>query len=252
MTQITHLNSIYMNYLTPLQKWRIMDLESLRRECDAEPNYFHFARIIRKMEKERIIESFKHRFNGKKYIFFSSFGERQIANEKNPTAISKDSLMHDLKVSELAQSFFKLNWVDYISLEHELINKRNFRQTFKIIPDALMGMKIEGRKINIALELELTQKQKQRIREKAKQYIINSNYELIIYLFSKQSVMKTYIKEIEDTVGKKYLDKFMFITIPSMTAKVTDLTQLDVIANNKKFKLREVFEAYKRGVNALQ
>ena len=160
--------------------------------------------------------------------------------------------MHDLKVSELAQSFFKLNWVDYISLEHELINKRNFRQTFKIIPDALMGMKIEGRKINIALELELTQKQKQRIREKAKQYIINPNYELILYLFSKQSVMKTYIEEIEDTVGKKYLDKFMFITIPSMTAKETDLTQLDVIANDKRFKLKEVFEAYKRGVNPLQ
>ena len=74
MTKINHINSIYMNYLTPLQKWRIMDLESLRRECDTEPNYHHFARIIRKMEKEKIIESFKHRFNGKKYIYLSSFG----------------------------------------------------------------------------------------------------------------------------------------------------------------------------------
>ena len=58
MTKITHLNSIYMNYLTPLQTWRIMDLESLRRECDTEPNYNNFARIIRKMEKENIVESF--------------------------------------------------------------------------------------------------------------------------------------------------------------------------------------------------
>jgi hypothetical protein len=252
MTQFTHLNSIYMNYLTPLQKWRIMDLESLRRACDTEPNYFHFARIIREMEKEKIVESFKHRFNGKKYIFFSSFGERQISNEKNPTSISKDSLIHDMKVSELAQSFFNLNWVDYISLEHELLNKRDFRQTFKIIPDALMGIKVGGKKINIALELELTQKQKQRIREKAKQYIISSKYEYVLYFFSKQSVMNTYMEEIKNTVGEKNLNRFLFVIIPSLTAKETDLTELVVIQDQNKMKLRDVFEAYKRGINAQQ
>ena len=163
MSKISQINSIYMNYLTPLQKWRIMDLESLRRECDAEPNYHHFARIIRKMEKEKIIESFKHRFNGKKYIYFSSFGERLIASTKNPTAISKDFVIHDMKVTEIANCFLKRDWVDEVELEHELTNKRDFRQTYKVIPDALMKINTATPKLKIALEIELTQKQKSRI-----------------------------------------------------------------------------------------
>ena len=252
MTKINHINSIYMNYLTPLQKWRIMDLESLRRECDTEPNYHHFARIIRKMEKEKIIESFKHRFNGKKYIYLSSFGERQIANTKNPTAISKDFVIHDLKVSEIANCFFKSDWVDEIELEHELTNKRDFRQTYKVIPDALMKISTVTPKLEIALEIELTQKQKIRICEKAKQYILSSKYSHILYMFSKMSVMNTYKKEIKNTVGDKYFDKFLFVTAPSMTAKETNLKELNVSVYDEIKRLEDVFKAYKWGVNAQQ
>ena len=252
MSKINHINSIYMNYLTPLQKWRIMDLESLRRECESEPNYHHFARIIRKMEKEKIIESFKHRFNGKKYIYFSSFGERQIASTKNPTAISKDFVIHDLKVSEIANCFFKSDWVDEIELEHELTNKRDFRQTYKVIPDALMKISTVTPKLEIALEIELTQKQKTRICEKAKQYILSSKYSHILYMFSKPNIMKTYMETIKTTVGEKYFSRFLFVTIPSMTAKDTNLIALDVWIDNKKYRLEDTFKAYKWGVNAQQ
>lgn len=250
MTKITHLNSIYMNYLTPLQKWRIMDLESLRRECDTEPNYNHFARIIRKMEKENIVESFKHRFNGKKYIYFSSFGERQIASSKNPTSISKDFVIHDMKVTEIANCFLKNDWVDEIELEHELTNKRDFRQTYKVIPDALMKISTANPKLEIALEIELTQKQKSRIREKAKQYILSSKYQRILYMFSKPNVMRTYMKTIKETVGDKYFNRFLFVTVPSMTARDTNLNELYVWIDGEKKQLNDTFKAYKWGVNA--
>lgn len=239
MSSISHLNSVYINYLTPLIKWRIMDLESLRRQCGSRPNYFHFARVIRKMEKEKILSSYKHRFNGKKYLFFNSFGERQITGIQNPTGVSKDSIIHDLKVSELAMTLLESGLIDDVSLEHELQNKRNFRQTYRVIPDALLEINLGNIKQKLALELELTQKQKQRIREKAKQYMISSKYDFVIYLFPNKRMMQMYIQEIMSAVGAKYFDRFVFITDESVTTKKTNLLELDCYRANKIYPFYE-------------
>ena len=239
MQKINHLNSVYMNYRTPLLKWRVMDLESLRRECDAGPNYQHFARVIRMMEKANIVEGYKHRFNGKKYIYLSPFGEGQVASEKNPTAISKDSLIHDIKVSEIARNFMNFGWIDHILLEHHLLNKRDFRAVYKVIPDALLESMRNGKKIKCAFELELTQKNKQRIKEKVKQYMISSRYDYIIYFFSKESVMNTYMSVVKDIVGEKNLDRFLFVTDKAMTAKETNLDSLYGICNDEKVLVSE-------------
>lgn len=236
MSNINHLNSVYLNYLTPLMKWRILDLESLRRECESNPSYYHFSRVIRKMEKEKIVEAYRHRFNGKKYIFFSSFGERQVAGEKNATAISKDSLIHDLKVSEIAKNLSKLNGVDNVMLEHELQNKRDFRTTYKVIPDAIIELTNNNLRCNMVLELELTQKNKQRIKEKAKQFMLSSKYDYVIYIFSKPTMMKTYIEEISRTVGEKYIDRFLFATDIQLTSNETNLMELDLYQRGKKLK----------------
>ena len=107
-------------------------------------------------------------------------------------------------------------------------------------------------KLEIALEIELTQKQKIRICEKAKQYILSSKYSHILYMFSKMSVMNTYKKEIKNTVGDKYFDKFLFVTAPSMTAKETNLKELNVSVYDEIKRLEDVFKAYKWGVNAQQ
>lgn len=242
MTTINHLNSVYINYLTPLLKWRIMDLESLRRECDTEPTYSHFARVIRKMERVNVVEGYRHPFNGKKYIFFSPFGEGQVAREKNPTAISKDSLIHDIKVSEIARNFLKLGWVDNIQLEHQLQNKREFRAIYKVIPDALLKVMKNNHLYVVAFELELTQKNKQRIREKAKQYVISSQYDYIIYFFSKFSAMKTYKEEVSKAVGQSNFNKFIFVYDNSMTAQETNLTRLNGSLGGKDVPLNKIFK----------
>lgn len=241
MSKLTHLNSVYLNYLTPLLKWRIMDLQSLRRECDACPSYTRFTRIIRKMEEERIIETYKHRFNGKKYIFFSPFGERQIASEKNATAISKDTLIHDLIVSEISRNILSSNWVDNVLLEHEIQNKRDFRSVYKVIPDASLEVYRNNKSIKMALELELTQKHKQRVREKIKQYIISSKYDYVIYIFSKKNVMETYMNEVRNTLSEKYLDQFIFITDESITVKESNINKLEGVNNGKKISFNNVF-----------
>lgn len=224
--KLSHLNSVYINYLTPLLKWRVMDLESLRSECITNPNYYNFARVIRKMEKEKILQAYRHRFNGKKYIYFTSFGEGKLDNDRRVTAISKESLVHDIKVSEIARNLLKQGWVNNIMLEHELQNKKDFKAVHKIVPDALLETIQNGKKTKIAFELELTQKQKQRISEKAKQYIIHNQYDYIIYFFSKESVMKTYSEVIKKAVGEKNMNRFLFVVDIFITINVSTMETL--------------------------
>ena len=243
MSEFNHLNSVYINYLTPLIKWRVMDLESLRRECVTTPTYSHFARVIRKMEKVQVVQGYRHPFNGKKYIFFSSLGEKQVAHKSNSTAISKESLIHDIKVSEIARNFKALGWVDSIQLEHELTNKRDFRAAYKVIPDALMEVTKAKHRYQLALELELTQKNKQRIREKAKQFIISTQYDYVLYFFSKESVAKTYRQEILSAVGEKNLHKFIFVTDQFMTAQESKLQDLTAYIKDRPMKLSAIFNS---------
>src|SRR5690606_34837540 len=114
-------NSVHLSYLSPLLKWRVMDLESLRKECFHEPEYFNFCRIVRSLEKSKILESYRHPFNRKKYVYLGPFGEGQLSIKENPTAVSKETLIHDIKVSEITRSFINLGWVENAELEHQLM-----------------------------------------------------------------------------------------------------------------------------------
>jgi hypothetical protein len=238
---IKHLNSIHLTYLTPLLKWRVMDLKSLREEGVKVPEYFNFCKIVRSLEKANILESYRHPFNRKKYVYLGHYGEGQLSLRDNPTALSKDTLLHDIKVSELARSFINLGWVNNIELEHLLNDKRNFRTQYKIIPDALIECIKKGVNCKIALELELTRKNNQRILEKAKQYQSGSFYHYVMYFFCNRSVMEKYISLITSELGTNELNRFMFFLDEEMSVQVTDLKNVSGIYKGKIIKLAELF-----------
>jgi hypothetical protein len=219
-----------------------MDLDSLRKEIDYEPNYYNFCRIIRCLEKSKVVESFKHPFNRKKYLYLGQVGENQLSTNENPTAISKDTLIHDLKVSELARSFLNLRWVESAELEHKLTDKRNFKVNYKIIPDALLQGRKNGTHFRIALELELTRKNNQRIVEKARLYQDSSYYDYVMYVFSKQNVMDKYIEILQDELGENNLSHFMFFIDKNMTCEMTDLRKMEGYFNSKQLRLSDLFE----------
>lgn len=138
MGKTIHFNSAHLQYLKPLLKWRILDLQTLLKMCPYPKNYFSFARIIRGLEKLEIIHAYKHPFNNRKYIYFSSFGEKLLGDDKKPTAISKETLIHDIKVSEFALEFLDFAAVDKVTLEHELHNKGELYSRTGLVPDAVI------------------------------------------------------------------------------------------------------------------
>ena len=57
--------------------------------------------------------------------------------------------------------------------------------------------------------------------------------------------MKTNIEVIQKVVGEKNIDRFLFVTDKSMTAKETNLESLEGIVGSEKVKLKDFFTVKK-------
>lgn len=237
-----NLNSLHLNYLTPLLKWRVMDLESLRKECISAPKYKNFHRIIRNLEKKKILEGYRDPYSRKKFIYLSAFGEGKLSLKENPTALSGETLIHDLKVSEITRALYVQGLIDDVELEHQIHDKRNFKLTYKIIPDAILKLEKKGHKYQIAFELELTRKSNQRLIEKMKQYETSSFYHYVLYFFPSESLMEKYIAQAEEKIGKEYMIKFMFFYHPQLSSGHHNPGDIKGIYQGKKITLSEVLK----------
>src|SRR5690606_29568902 len=160
--------------------------------------------------KEKILEGYRDPHSRKKFVFFSSSGERLLSPKENPTAISNETVIHDLKVSEITHHLYNNNLVDDVELEHEINDKRNFKTIYKIIPDAILHLEKKGHKFKIAFELELNRKSNSRIIEKMKQYEDSTYYSYALYLFPTEKLMERYVELAEEKLGNALMSKFIF------------------------------------------
>ncbi len=241
MNNFIHLNSTYLNYLTPLLKWRVMDLESLRQESASELKYKNFHRIIRGLEKQNILEGYRDPFTRKKYVYLSNFGEKELGLQDNPCAVSRGTLIHDIKVSEIAKDFLERGWCTQVELEHELNDKRNFKTSYKIIPDALLHGQKNGVNFKMAMELELTRKNNQRVVEKARQYSNSTYYNYVMYIFSKKNLMEKYMAILNEALGKDGLLKFMFFSSNNLTGNMKSFDGLEGVFKDEKTSIKKLF-----------
>lgn len=242
MKEAIHINQGHLNYISPLLKWRILDVENLRKENNYAPQRYNFYRIIRELEKKKVLVGFREPYTKKKYVYLSSFGERQFALKENPTAISESSLIHDLKVTEIAKSFLDFEWIVEAELEHEVHDKRNFRTQYKIIPDALFHGVNKGASYKMAVELELTQKNNQRILEKGKQYVASNYFNYVLYLFVRKELMKKYVGMFSEIFKEEEMKRFMFFTVPTFIEDEDGLKESAGIYLGKEIHLKELFK----------
>lgn len=240
MDKKMNLNSLHLNYLTPLLKWRIMDVNSLRKGCLSAPKYHNFCRIIRNLEKEMILEGYRDPHSRKKFVFFTSSGEHLLSLKENPTAISNETVIHDLKVSEITHYLYESGLVDDVELEHEINDKRNFKTIYKIIPDAILHIEKKGHKFKIAFELELTRKNNQRITEKMKQYEESSFYNYALYLFPTKKLMETYIAQAKEKLGNASIGKFMFFHHPKLSSGIHNTHEIKGVFQGREITLHDV------------
>lgn len=235
--EVAELSSLHEAYLAPLLKWRILDVEGLRFEIDFDMNYSAFCRSLRLLETKGVIESYRRPNSGKKFVFLTERGEKLLKHGQNPTAISRETLIHDLKVSEWVRAFLKRGWIQNGTLEHELHNKRQFGSALRVIPDALLESIKNKKNCKIALELELNLKSRPRIIEKVRQYLADDSIDGVLYLFSKQGHFESYRELIVDEEGEGALKKIALFAIK----QENEPENASGIYRGKPSPLREVF-----------
>ena len=135
----------------------------------------------------------------------------------------------------------ELGWIHEAELEHRIHDRRHLKTTFKVIPDAALYGEKKGVKFTMAFELELTRKNNQRIIEKAGQYLDGGQFNYVLYLFSKKSLMEKYMEVLSERHGEEIFDRMMFFYDENLTAKAREISSWKGFFKGKSLQLEELF-----------
>ena len=102
------LNRMHIEMLEPLGHWRIMDIQSLLRLGKYPYTIKSFRKIIQKLELQKVIQTFRDPYSGKKFVYMSKEGEKLINHSDSSIALCQETIFHDAKVSEVARAMLEL------------------------------------------------------------------------------------------------------------------------------------------------
>lgn len=233
------------DFLEPLSKWRILDMESLISFSSDYKKYATAQKMLWRLHKKKLIEIYRDPWNKKNYIFLGSSGINEINPELKPR-LNSGALYHDSKVSTLGLLISKLDKVfSKIELEHEIKKGKHFKDIGECIPDARVIGNLKGQNFEAAIELELTQKEKVRIIEKAKYYLESKYYNHAFYFFPSSTTLKNYYKILKEEFGLEFNKKIFLFSCPSLINSRPSLSVGSGFVNNKE---RSFFDVFNGGI----
>ncbi len=241
MEVIYPASGMQLNYLEPLKIWRILDLRSLMKESKYEATYKGFCKLLLRLEKKKVIGSFREPFSGKKYLYLTKEGNDFLGGSENPPSISRATLIHDAKVVELVLEFMRLESIYGFELEHQIRDMKSFGTTYQICPDAVMLGQKGKTKFKLAIELELTRKTKEKYLSKMGQYLSSSYYDFVVYYFQSRGVMNSYMKHIRDKYGDESDRKILYVLNEKLLTNKFNFDESIAFHKNKEGRLENVF-----------
>lgn len=235
------LSAIQINYLKPLQKWRILSLKDLREVCGFESSYVSFARMILRLEKRQFIESFYDPFNRRKYIYLTREGSKYVDGAENKPSISKDTLVHDAAVVRIILEFMHRNYFYGFELEHEFSRDTYNTAEFKVCPDAMLFGEKKEKKFRMAFELELNRKSKQKYLNKAELYLKSNLFDYALYFFHDEGILNSYRQAVESKFGVETNQKILWALNPSLLGKEFSIQKTQVFFKGEVAPLESIF-----------
>ena len=204
MNYFRSVNSIHLSYLSPLLKWKIMDIRSLMGEANYPLGHSGFKKIIQRIEKLGVIAGLRDPFSKRKYVYLTGEGIKYLSGNGKLLITSEGSPLHDAKASEIIRKFLEFSTVDKVTLEHE------FSVLDKVIPDGSISGAKNGVSYCAAFELELTQKSKSRIIGKVQSYFNSTDFDYLIYFFASKQLMNSYRNSINEAISEPLKNRIMY------------------------------------------
>jgi hypothetical protein len=195
---------------------------------------------VRKLEHGQVLEAYRDPYNRKKYVYFNEEAATRFAMSNDYRKVPLNSIIHDAKVIEIVRALYYSNYVKDFTLDHENRNNR-LSHTFNVFPDASFKINRCGKRVHLALELELHRKNNQSIAEKMKQYNISYIYDQVAYIFPTLSLMNKYIEIAQENIKGDGLNRFIFLHHPNLSHKIEKLESINGVYQNQKINFLELF-----------
>jgi hypothetical protein len=240
MSLESKINPEHLKLLYPLKEWRVLDLANLHTKSNTRLSHSRLIRLILRLEKVKIIKGFRDPWSRKKYVYLTRLGEELISLNDYPTAISEESLFHDLRVVDLGQELIKNNVFKKIRFEHQIVNRKNYVTNLALIPDAEVDGVMNGKNFSLAIELELHQKSKDRLEKKAEQYL-GSLYDHCLFMFSDKNTLGNYKKFFTEKLGPKFNEKIFLFHLGGIYEPEINLQKTSGFVFGKWMKFNDVF-----------
>ena len=235
-SKLLNVNSIHLQFLSPLLKWRILGLKELREEINYPSHPTVFEKLIRRLERAQVINSFRDPWSNQKFIFLSDAGGRILGAGESHLKVTEETMLHDAKVAQFTRLLINRETFYEAKLEHDLSGNNLTWQ-----PDSILWGKKKGKRFTMAFELELTRKSKSRIREKIRKYLTSTYYDYVLYLFCSENVMRSYQSFILEEFGDEAFKKVLLFWNPSILSRNLDLTQGVGFFKSQEVSFNDIF-----------
>lgn len=239
MSNMNLLESNQLNYLYPLNKWRFLDLQSLFQESQYPGSLSGFRKLILRLERKEIVQSFRSGQFGRKYVYLTKQGGSRLGLDEAALNVSTETLLHDGRVADIARSFLDFSTITRVELEHEIILARGSNTH---LPDACFYGKRMGKDFRLAFELELTRKAKTKYLDKMSFYLNSNFYEYVLYFFQSYGIYESYKKHLESEKGAKAFEKIMFAINPNINKQDPRIGETTLFFRGKEVRLRDIFD----------
>jgi hypothetical protein len=130
---------------------------------------------------------------------------------------SKNLLEHDHKLISLRLSLensgIAHSWIPEHLIRANIFRKNDFRTAKeKLIPDGLMGAEVNGKRLSVAIELELTLKNKDKLRKTLSRYKRQEGIVGVWYIAPTTSLLKS-ILSVWNSLGGHSSDNRLYLSV---------------------------------------
>ena len=238
MQYLEKIKPSYFDLLYPLRKWKILNVRALKEEAEYHGSFSGFYKIISKLEKNLLVDSFINSWSNEKFIYLLPDGIKALGENELSLNINRELRFHDSIVSKVARDFKSYPHIEEVYLDFQT------RQEFPLlerIPDCLVTGNLRN-PFSMAIEVELTQKSQDRVKKILKTYSDSKVVNQVLYITDKKTILEAYKKYLFELGSVVLKEKFLFLYTKDLAKGKADLLNSPVHFKNHVTSLSELFK----------
>lgn len=235
---VEYINPIHQEILHPLSRWKILSLNELFKESGFHGSKESFYKIVRKLEKALLIDSFIDSWSKEKHIYLNKTGLEFLGIEKGLNLI-RDQRYHDALVVKIMRSLGNQIFCKETHLDFEI---KEFLTSFDHLPDASLSGEKKGKEFMMAIELELNQKEKERIIKSFRYFIHSKHFNNVLFIFYKNSTFTSYKKVLISHFSEKEQEKIILLIEPKLSLNFYSLKESTIYFKGQTMKLHHILD----------